>query len=266
MNYTYLSETVAIKTISEDDKNGVFEVEGLYSGYGLTIGNALRRALLSSLPGAAITYIKVKNATHEFSTLPGLKEDLVDLTLNFKRLRFRMYNDEVQTLTLKVRGQKEVTGADIKTNSDIDVVNPDEYIASLTSKDAELDIEITVEKGLGYSSVESRREKKLTVGLIGIDAFFSPVRKVNYTVENMRVGEHTDYNRIRLEIETDGTISPSSALHKTANILNDHFQKVSAVEVRETESHSSVRKAKKEEAKDEDKKSAPKKKSKAKKA
>jgi len=261
MNYTYLSETVAIKTVSEDDKKGVFEVEGLYSGYGLTIGNALRRALLSSLPGAAITYIKVKNATHEFSTLPGLKEDLVDLTLNFKKLRFRMYNDEVQTLTLKVKGQKEVTGADIKTNSDIDVVNPGEYIGELTSKDAELDIEITVEKGLGYSSVESRREKKLTVGLIGIDAFFSPVRKVNYIVENMRVGEHTDYNRLRLEIETDGTISPSSALHKTANILNDHFQKVSAVQVKEAEAPSPSKKSKKE-----DDEEAPKKKSKAKKA
>ncbi len=260
MNYTYLSETVAIKTVSEDDKKGVFEVEGLYSGYGLTIGNALRRALLSSLPGAAITYIKVKNATHEFSTLPGLKEDLVDLTLNFKKLRFRMHNDEPQTLTLKVKGQKEVTGSDIKTNSDVDVVNPEEYICELTSKDAELDIEITVEKGLGYSSVESRREKKLTVGLIGIDAFFSPVRKVNYIVENMRVGEHTDYNRLRLEIETDGTISPSSALHKTANILNDHFQKVSAVEVRETEAPA-PKKVKKEDAEE-----APKKKSKAKKA
>ena len=260
MNYTYLSETVVIKTVSEDDKNGVFEVEGLYSGYGLTIGNAIRRALLSSLPGAAITYIKVKNATHEFSTLPGVKEDLVDLTLNFKRLRFRMHTDEAQTLTLKVKGQKEVTAGDIKTNSDIDIVNPDEYVASLTSKDAELDIEITVEKGLGYSSVESRREKKLTVGLIGIDAFFSPVRKVNYIVENMRVGEHTDYNRLRLEIETDGTISPSSALHKTANILNDHFQKVSAVQVKEAEAPSSSKKSKKE-----DEGEAPKKKSKTKK-
>ncbi len=246
MNYTYLSETVVIKTVSENNKNGIFEVEGLYSGYGLTIGNALRRALLSSLPGAAITYIKVKNAHHEFSTLSGVKEDLVDLTLNFKRLRFRMHADEAQTLTLKVKGQKEVTAGDIKTSSALEIVNPKEYIASLTSKDAELDMEITVEKGLGYSSVESRKEKKLTVGLIGIDAFFSPVRKVNYTVENMRVGEHTDYNRLRLEIETDGTVSPSSALHKTANILNDHFQKVSAIQVQEFELPSSSKQSKKE--------------------
>ena len=192
MNYTYLSETVVIKTVSEDAKNGIFEIEGLYSGYGLTIGNALRRALLSSLPGAAVTYIKVKNVQHEFSTLPGVKEDLVDLTLNFKRLRFRMHTDEIQILTLKIKGEKEVTAGDIKTSSEIEIVNQDEHLASLTSKDAELEVEITVEKGLGYSSVESRKEKKLTVGLIGIDAFFSPVRKVNYIVENMRVGEHTD--------------------------------------------------------------------------
>ncbi len=264
MNYTYLSETVGIKTISEDSKKGIFEIEGLYSGYGLTVGNALRRALLSSLPGAAITYIKIKNAQHEFSTLPGIKEDLVDLTLNFKRLRFKMHTDETQVLTLKVKGQKEVTAGDMKANSSVDVINPEEHIASLTSKDAELDVEITVEKGLGYSSVESRKEKKLTVGLIGIDAFFSPVRRVNYLVDNMRVGEHTDYNRIRLEIETDGTVSPSSALHKTANILNDHFQKVSAVSVQEFElAGSKPSKAKKEK---EEVDEAPKKKPRAKKA
>ncbi len=265
MNYTYLSETVGIKTVSEDSKKGIFEIEGLYSGYGLTIGNALRRALLSSLPGAAITYIKIKNAQHEFSTLPGIKEDLVDLTLNFKRLRFKMHTDETQILTLKIKGQHEVIAGDIKASSSIDVVNPEEHIASLTSKDAELDVEITVEKGLGYSSVESRKEKKLTVGLIGIDAFFSPVRKVNYIVDNMRVGEHTDYNRIRLEIETDGTVSPSSALHKTANILNDHFQKVSSVSVQEFELIGNRPSKAKKEKKEEDEET-PKKKSRAKKA
>ncbi|HUX36184.1 MAG TPA: DNA-directed RNA polymerase subunit alpha [Candidatus Paceibacterota bacterium] len=260
MNYTYLSETVGIKTVSEDSKKGVFEIEGLYAGYGLTIGNALRRALLSSLPGVAITYVKIKNAPHEFSTLPGVKEDIVDLTLNFKKVRLKMHTDETQVLTLKVKGEKEVTAGDIKTSSDVEIVNPEEYIASLTAKDAELDVEITVEKGLGYSSVESRKEKKLTVGLIGIDAFFSPVRKVNYEVENMRVGERTDYNLIRLEIETDGTVSPSSALHKTANILNDHFQKVSAVEVKEFEATGAKVKHAKKESEEE-----PKKKSKAKK-
>ncbi len=235
MEYTHLSTTVSVKTVSEDKSHGVFEIEGLYAGYGLTIGNALRRTLLSSLPGAAVTYFKVKNAPHEFSTLPGMKEDLVELSLNFKKLRFSMHTDEPQTLVLKVKGERTVSGVDIKPNALAEIVNPEETIATLTSKDAELDVEITVERGLGYSAVETRKEKKLTVGLIAVDAFFSPVRRVNYTIENMRVGERTDYNRLRLEIETDGTISPSSSLHKSANILNDHFQKVSAVSVQEFE-------------------------------
>lgn len=233
MEYAHLSSTVGIKTVSEEGTKGVFEIEGLYAGYGLTVGNALRRSLLSSLPGAAVTYIKVKNASHEFTTIPGIKEDMVELVLNMKKLRFRMHTDEPQTLLLEVKGERTVTAEDIKTNSQVEVVNPDEVIATLTAKDAELSMEITVEKGLGYSAVESRKAEKLSVGLIGVDALFSPVTKVNYTVENMRVGDRTDYNRIRLEVETDGTISPSSALHKSANILKDHFEHVGAVEVKE---------------------------------
>lgn len=235
MEYTHLSETVNVKTVSEDANKGVFEIEGLYAGYGMTIGNAIRRTLLSSLPGAAVTYIKIKNAPHEFSTLPGVREDLVELILNFKRLRFRMHADEPQILVLKAKGEKILTAADIKPNALAEIINSEEVLATLTSKDAELDMEMTVERGLGYSPTEDRGDKKLTVGLLAVDAFFSPVRKVNYGVENMRVGERTDYGRLRLEIETDGTISPSSALHKSANILNDHFQKVGAVSVQEFE-------------------------------
>jgi len=235
MEFAYLSSTVSIKTVSEDAKRGVFEIEGLYSGYGLTIGNALRRTLLSSLPGAAVTQIKIKNAPHEFSTLPGLKEDLVELSLNFKKLRFRMHTDEPQVLALHAKGEKVVSGADIKTTSDAELVNPEEVLATLTSKDAELDVEIKVERGLGYSPVEARKEGRLTIGTIAIDALFTPVRKVNFVVEDMRVGERTDYNRLRVEIETDGTISPSSALHKSANILKDHSDKISAVAVQEFE-------------------------------
>lgn len=237
MQFAYLSSTVKIKTISEDAKNGVFEIEGLFTGYGLTIGNAIRRTLLSSLPGAAVTEIKVKNASHEFSTLPGMKEDLVELILNFKNLRFQMRTDEPQVLSLKVKGIKTVTAADIALNSEVEVMNPEEVIANLTSKSAELDMEITVERGLGYSPVEARKERRVAIGTIAIDALFAPVHKVNYTVEDMRVGERTDYNRLRIEIGTDGTISPSSALHKAANILKDHFDKVSAVSVQEFEAH-----------------------------
>jgi DNA-directed RNA polymerase subunit alpha len=235
---------LGVKTVSEDSKNGVFEIEGLYAGYGLTIGNTLRRALLSSLPGAAVTYVKIKNVPHEFTTLPGLKEDIVELTLNFKKLRFRLHTDEPQTLLIKVKGEKVITGEDIKLNSEIEIVNPEEVLGTLTDKSAEFECEVTVERGLGYSAVESRKAEKLAIGTIGIDAFFSPVTKVNYTVENMRVGDRTDYNRLRLEIETDGTVSPSSALHKTSNILKDHFEKIYAVEVQTFEAEEGGKKSK----------------------
>jgi len=246
MKYQYLSETVSIKKVSEIATSGVFEVEGLYAGYGLTVGNALRRALLSSLPRSAVTQIKVKNINHEFSTLPGMSEDILELTLNLKKVRFRSFADEPQVLLLKAKGEGGVLASDIKLNSDVQIINPDMPIATLTEKGAELDMEITVEKGLGYSPVESRKMEKLGVGVIAIDALFSPVTAVNYSVENMRVGERTDYNKIRFEIETDGTISPSSALHKAANILKDHFDKLSAVEVGEFEVSQEKEKAPKE--------------------
>lgn len=234
MYWGYLSKTVSIKTVSEDLHRGVFEVEGLFAGYGLTVGNALRRVLLSSLPGAAVTQIKVKGVSHEFSTLPGVKEDIVELSLNFKKLRFRINIDEPQFLTLKAKGEKVVTAADIKTNSNIQILNPEEIMANLTNKNAELDIEIRVERGIGYSAVESRKEEeKLTIGTIAIDAFFSPVTNVSYNIENMRVGDRTDYNRLHLEIETDGIISPSAALRKAASILNDHFKAISEVPIQE---------------------------------
>ena len=234
MEFAYLSSSVAIKTVSEDAKNGVFDIEGLYAGYGLTIGNALRRALLSSLPGAAVTEIKIKNVPHEFSTLPGLKEDIVELALNFKKLRFRMHVDEPQVLALKVKGEMVVTAGDIVGNSSVEVVNPEEVLGTLTAKDAELDIEVKVERGLGYVPVEARKtEGRLPIGTIAVDAIFTPVEKVNFTIEDMRVGDRTDYNRLRLEVTTDGTISPSSAVHKASNILKDHFEKVTVVEIKE---------------------------------
>ncbi len=235
MQYQYLSETVGIKKVNETDKEGVFEIEGLYAGYGLTLGNALRRVLLSSLPGAAITQVKIKGVSHEFTTLEGVKEDMVEVALNLKKVRFRIHTDEPQVLTLRVKGEKEVTAADIKTNAQVDLITPDAKIATLTSKNAELDVEITVEKGLGYVPVESRRSEKLPIGVIALDALFSPVSKVNFVVENMRVGERADYNRLRLVIETDGSLTPSSALRKASNILQDHFVKISGVEVKEVE-------------------------------
>jgi DNA-directed RNA polymerase subunit alpha len=234
MEFAHLSSTVSIKTVSEDVKHGVFEVEGLYAGYGLTVGNALRRVLLSSLPGAAVTEIKVKGVSHEFSTLPGLKEDIVELALNFKKLRFQLHTDEPQVLTLQLKGEQVATGGNIDLNTNVALMNPDEVLAHLTEKSAELDIEIKVERGLGYVPAEVRRAEgvRTAIGTIAIDAIFTPVQRVNYVVEEMRVEDRTDYNRVRFEIETDGTVSPSSALHKAAVILQDHFTKVGAVEVK----------------------------------
>lgn len=233
MKFSYLSETVSIKTVSENNSEGVFEIEGLYTGYGLTLGNALRRVLLSSLPGAAITRVKIKGINHEFSTLEGVAEDIVELGLNLKQVRFRAYSDEPQILTLKVKGAKTVTATDIETNAQVEVINQDAHIATLTAKNAELDMELTIERGLGYVPVESMKLEKLPVGVIALDGIFTPVIKVNFDVENMRVGDRTDYNRLKLTINTDGSITPSAALRKASNILQDHFSKAAQVEVRE---------------------------------
>ncbi len=231
MEYAYLSDTVKIKRISEDEYSGVFDILGLYRGYGITIGNALRRTLLSSLPGAAITKFKIKGVGHEFSTIPGIVEDVVEIGLNLKKVRFKFYADEPQTLTLKIKGDKKVTAGDIKGNSQVEIQNKDLVIATITSKNTELDMEFTVEKGLGYEPVSARKMGRLPVGTIALDAIFSPVISANFRVENMRVGEHTDYNKIRVEIETDGTVSPSSAMHKSSSILLDHFGKISEIDV-----------------------------------
>lgn len=236
MEFTYLSEAVKIKKVSENDTQGMFEIEGLYTGYGLTIGNALRRVLLSSIPGAAITKIKIKGIGHEFSTLPNVTEDIVEIGMNLKKVRFRLHTNETQILTLKKKGEGKVTAADIKLNSQVELINPDAHIATLTTKGAELEIELTVEKGLGYVPVDVRTGEKLPIGVIALDAIFSPVFKVNFSVENMRVGERTDYHRVKLFIETDGSITPSAVLRKASKILQDHFIKISEIEVKEAES------------------------------
>ena len=259
MEYARLSDTVKIKKISETDKEGVFEVEGLYTGYGLTLGNSLRRVLLSSLPGAAITQIKIKGAEHEFSTLPGILEDIVEITLNLKKVRFHFYASEPQILALRVKGEKEVTAADIKANAQVEIVNPEAHIATLTNKNAELEIEITVDKGAGYVPAEARKTEKLPIKTIAVDTIFSPVVKVNFSVENMRVGDRTDFNKLKLVIETDGSIYPSSALRKASNILKDHFGKVAEIEVMEDERESVAAETKSEKIEKKEKKTKKKK-------
>ena len=234
MKYTHVSDTVVIKKVSEKQNIGVFHIEGLYTGYGTTLGNALRRTLLSSLPGAAITQIKVKGVDHEFSTIPGMMEDVVEFILNLKQVRFHFFADEPQALTLHAKGERAVTAADIESTTFAKVVNTPLHLATLTKRSADLDVELTIEKGLGYVPAEARRLERLPVGTIVLDAVFSPIVRVAFTVENMRVGDQTDYNRLQLEIETDGSITPSEALHKAGNILKDHFEKVAGIEVTPT--------------------------------
>lgn len=211
------------KVVSEEGNRAVFGVEGLYPGYGHTIGNSMRRVLLSSLRGAAITSVKIEGVAHEFSTIEGVMEDAVEIILNLKQLRFRLYQEEPVMISLSVKGEREAMGKDFKLPSQVELINTDTHIATLSSKKSNLNIEATVETGMGYISVEERTKEKVEIGTIALDAAFSPVRHVNYEVENMRVGDRTDYNRLRLTIETDGSITPREAFSQAAGILVEQF-------------------------------------------
>lgn len=207
------------KIISEDGFIGTYEIENLYPGYGHTLGNSLRRIVLSSLLGAAITSVKIENAPHEFSTLDGVKEDVINILLNLKKARFKLSTMEPQVVTLKVTGAREVTAGDIVVPGQVEVLNPELHIATLTSKDATLTIEINVAKGFGYVPKEVHQKEKVDIGVIAVDAIFTPIRRVNYEVDNMRVGDRTDYNRLKMTIETDGTILPRRALESSIEIM-----------------------------------------------
>ncbi|HCI05511.1 MAG: DNA-directed RNA polymerase subunit alpha [Parcubacteria group bacterium GW2011_GWC1_45_9] len=212
------------KVVSSDAFEAVVEIEGLYPGYGLTLGTALRRVMLSSCEGAAVTSFRLNSAAHEFSSVPHVQEDLIEISLNLKKLRFKVFSDEPQSLTLKVKGEKTVKAKDFNKNSQVEIVNPEAEIATLTDKKAVFELEIVVEKGIGYSTVEERRKKeKLPIGMIEIDANFSPVILVNTELEDMRVGEKTNYNRLRFFIKTDGTIQPLQAFDYSLGILLDQF-------------------------------------------
>lgn len=207
------------KIISEDALRGVYEIEGLYPGYGYTLGNSLRRIILSSLPGSAITSLKIDGVAHEFSTLPGVKEDVIMLILNLKKTRFKLLSDEPQKITLNVKGVKEVTAADLEVGGQVEILNPENHLATLGEKSASLNIEMTLERGLGFMPKEALRKDRNEIGLIFVDAAFTPINRVGYEVENMRVGDRTDYNRLRLNIETDGTLTPHEALEKSIEIM-----------------------------------------------
>ncbi len=241
------SKPKIVKKEKEDE--AIFEVDSLYPGYGVTIGNSLRRVLLSSLGGAAVTKVKITDVNHEFSTIPGVMEDVITIILNLKELRFRFHSDEPQVAKLKVKGEMEVKGSHLEVPTQLELVNPDVHIATLTDKKAVLEMEIEIEKGMGYSSAEDRKEEKLEVGQIIIDSIFTPVKRVNFHVENMRVGKRTDYDRLFIEIETDKTISPEDAFFRATEILKDHFEKLSSFEEEKKEV---IKEEKEEDSKEED--------------
>lgn len=198
-------------------------IEPCYHGYGTTLGNALRRVLLSSLPGAAVTAVKIKGATHEFATLEHVQEDVVEIILNLKKLRLRIFTPEEVRLTLSAKGEGVVSAAQIETTSDVEIVNSDLTIATLTNKEAKLEMEIFVSSGRGYVPVEEKSNLKLELGTVVVDSIFNPVINVGYKVEFVRVGQITDYEKLILDIETDGTISPLNALLQSTKIIQDHI-------------------------------------------
>lgn len=227
-----------IKTESETEQEGTFILEPLESGYGQTLGNALRRVLLTSLPGAAVTFVKVTGARHQFTTLPGLKEDIVEFILNVKKLRIRMEVEGPVKINLEMVGPGEITADKIKTPSGVEVLNKDLVLGHLADKKAKISCEMTVEKGYGYVPFEDRKSE--TLGLISVDSAFSPIVRVNYHVETTRVGRVANYDRLILEVVSDGTISPSEAMREAARILVSYFNQVVEPKAIEEQTESKV--------------------------
>ncbi len=214
------------RIVKEDAVSGVYEIDGLYPGYGHTLGNSLRRIILSSIPGASITALSIDGVKHEFSSIDGIKEDVIAIILNLKKTRFKLHGDDAQKATLHIKGAKTIFASNISAPSQLEVMNPDQYICESTAKDIDLAIEITVAKGLGYVPREILQKEKADIGTIFLDASFTPIRRASYEVENMRVGDRTDHNRLRVTIETDGTISPHEALESSIHTMITQLQSI----------------------------------------
>ncbi len=228
---------IEIVEISEDNRYGKFVCEPLERGYGTTFGNSLRRILLSSLQGAAITSIRIDGVLHEFSTIPGVRDDVTNIILNLKSLCLKMYSDEPKIIRLDVEGAKEVTAADITVDSDVEILNPELHIATLNDEGS-LHMEMMVERGRGYVSADKNKKPDHVIGVIPIDSIFSPILRVNYTVADTRVGNVTDYDKLTMEVWTDGSIRPEEALSNAAGILIMHlrlFQNMAGVSEDEEE-------------------------------
>ncbi|MDP2641752.1 MAG: DNA-directed RNA polymerase subunit alpha [bacterium] len=214
------------KVISEEGESGIFEIEGLYPGYGHTLGNSLRRIILSSLPGVAITSVKITGVNHEFSVIEGVKEDVITILLNLKKIRMRFTTDESQTINLKVKGEKVVKASDLDLPGQVEILTPDAVIATITGKNTVLEMELKAEKGLGFMPKETIDKNRVDIGTIALDGIFTPIRRASYEVENMRVGDRTDFNKLRMSIETDGTISPTAALSYAIEIMINQLKAI----------------------------------------
>jgi DNA-directed RNA polymerase subunit alpha len=209
--------------LAEDNSYGKFVVEPLERGYGITLGNSLRRILLSSLPGAAVTSVKIDGVLHEFSTIPGVVEDVTDIILNLKQLSLKVHSDEPKTLRIHAEGEGVVTAGDIHTDADVEILNPDLHIATL-DKGGRLIAEITVGKGRGYVPADQNKTPDMPIGVIPVDSIFSPIRRVNYTIEHTRVGNRTNYDKLTLEVWTNGAVRPDEACSWAAKILKEHLE------------------------------------------
>ena len=214
---------IEIVEINEDNRYGKFVCEPLERGYGTTLGNSLRRILLSSLPGAAITSIRIDGVLHEFSTIPGVRDDVTNIILNLKSLCLKMYSEESHVIRIDVDGEKEVTAADITTDAEVEILNPELHIATV-NETGSLHIEMTVERGKGYVAADKNKKPEHVIGIIPIDSIFSPILRVNYSVKDTRVGNVTDYDKLTLEVWTDGSIRPEEAVSKSASILVAHLK------------------------------------------
>lgn len=213
----------AIEVRERRDNYAKFVIEPLERGFGITLGNALRRILLSSIPGAAVTYMKIDGVLHEFSTIPGMVEDTIALMLNLKGLPVKLNTEEPKVLTLSVSGARDVTAADIAADADVEILDPNYRLATLSAKDAKLSMEIGVEMGRGYVMADRQRNIEHMIGLIPLDSIFSPIRKVNFTVDDTRVGQSVDFDRLTIEIETNGSITPDEALSQAARTMQDQL-------------------------------------------
>jgi DNA-directed RNA polymerase subunit alpha len=206
----------------DDDTYGQFVIEPLERGYGTTLGNSLRRIMLSSLPGVAVTSVKIEGVLHEFSTIPGVKEDVIEVLLNLKGLAAEIYSDEPKVIYIEASEEGEVTAGDIITDADVDIINPEMHIATL-AKGATLNMEMRIEKGRGYVAADKNKYPGMPIGTIPMDSIFSPITKVNFLVENTRVGQITDFDKLTIDIWTDGTTTPEEALSLAAKVLSEHL-------------------------------------------